>query len=170
MNDRRTDDAETTLDTAVALKTGKHGKAAIVEIDHKRRAERLKVDGAEEHRHEPSDSEAVAPLRPGRRPWVWALLGVASLVGIGVGVAYYVYSLSYESTDDAFVDGHVVAVSPRVAGHVAKVYVTDNQWVHQGDLIAEPTPRFRGPFGGGAGRIDRSSGGPAVAIYRGRRY
>ena len=69
------------------------------------------------------------------------MLGVAAVVGIGGGVAYYLYSLSYESTDDAFVDGHVVAVSPRVAGHVAKVYVTDNQWVNQGDLLAELDPR-----------------------------
>ena len=69
------------------------------------------------------------------------MLGVAAVVGIGGGVTYYLYSLSYESTDDAFIDGHVVAVSPRVAGHVAKVYVTDNQWVNQGDLLAELDPR-----------------------------
>jgi membrane fusion protein (multidrug efflux system) len=69
------------------------------------------------------------------------LFGLAGAVGIGVGVSYYLYSLSYESTDDAFVDGHIVAVSPRVAGHVAKVYVTDNQWVKQGELVAELDPR-----------------------------
>ena len=137
-----TNDGEgTTLDTGVALRTGKTSRASIVEIDHKHHAQRLKVDDIQQHQHEPSDSEPAPPVQPGRRPWVWALLGVAALVGIGVGVAYYVYSLSYESTDDAFVDGHVVAVSPRVAGHVAKVYVTDNQWVHQGDLIAELDPR-----------------------------
>jgi len=71
---------------------------------------------------------------------VWALLSVAATVAIGAGVTYYFYSLSYESTDDAFLDGHVVAVSPRVAGHVAKVYVSDNQWVNQGDLLAELDP------------------------------
>jgi membrane fusion protein (multidrug efflux system) len=69
------------------------------------------------------------------------LVFVAAVAAIGGGVTYYLYSLSYESTDDAFLDGHVVAVSPRVAGHVAKVYVTDNQWVKQGDLLAELDPR-----------------------------
>ena len=74
-------------------------------------------------------------------PWVWALIGIAAVIAIGVGVAYYLYSLSYESTDDAFVDGHIIPVSARAAGHVAKVYVTDNQWVNQGDLLAELDPR-----------------------------
>jgi membrane fusion protein (multidrug efflux system) len=69
-----------------------------------------------------------------------ALLGAAAVAGIGAGVAYYLYSLSYESTDDAFVDGHVVPVSARLSGHVAKVCVTDNQWVEQGALIAELDP------------------------------
>jgi membrane fusion protein (multidrug efflux system) len=67
--------------------------------------------------------------------------GIAAVVVIGVGVAYYVYSLSYKTTDDAFVDGHITPVSARAAGHVAKVYVTDNQWVNRGDLLAELDPR-----------------------------
>ena len=46
----------------------------------------------------------------------------------------------YESTDDAFIAGHVVPVSPRVAGHVAKVYVSDNQSVKKGDLLVELDP------------------------------
>ena len=36
-------------------------------------------------------------------------------VGTGIGVSYYLYSLSYESTDDAFIDGHIVPVSARSA-------------------------------------------------------
>jgi membrane fusion protein (multidrug efflux system) len=132
----RNDSEGTTLGTGIALKTG---KGSTVEIDYKRVDERLKADNTQDH--QPSDSEPDRPAKAGRRPWVWALLGAAAVAGIGVGVYYYLYSLSYESTDDAFIDGHVVAVSPRVAGHVAKVYVTDNQWVHQGDLVAELDPR-----------------------------
>jgi membrane fusion protein (multidrug efflux system) len=133
------DSAGATLDTDVAPKTGKNGKGSTVEIDHKHVVQRWETDHTQEQL--PSDSEPDPPAKAGRRPWVWALLGVAALAGIGVGVSYYIYSLSYESTDDAFLDGHVVAVSPRVAGHVAKVYVTDNQWVDRGDLVAELDPR-----------------------------
>ncbi len=75
-----------------------------------------------------------------RRPWVWVLLCVLAMGGIAGGTAYYLYALGYESTDDAFIAGHVVAVSPRVAGHVAHVYVTDNQSVKKGDLLVELDP------------------------------
>ena len=74
-------------------------------------------------------------------------------------------ALAYESTDDAFVDGHVVPVSPRVAGHVAKVYVTDNQWVKQGRLARRVGPaRLRGPAGGGGGGAGGGPGRPEARI------
>ena len=67
-------------------------------------------------------------------------MGAAAVAATGVSIAYYVHSLSFESTDDAFIDGHVVPVSSRVPGHVAKVYVEDNQLVKKGDLLAELDP------------------------------
>ena len=121
------------------VKTSKNGDGAVVEVHDEHVPNRLNTDNVKEH--QPSDSEPVHPAKAGRRPWVWALLGVAAVVGTGVGVSYYLYSLSYESTDDAFVEGHIIAVSSRVAGHVAKVHVTDNQWVNEGDLLAELDPR-----------------------------
>lgn len=68
---------------------------------------------------------------------VAAALAVTALI---FGVLYYLHSLSHESTDDAFIDGHVIAISPRVAGHVARVYVTDNQWVKAGDRLVDLDP------------------------------
>ena len=65
------------------------------------------------------------------------------LLGMGVlGVCVLCYwAVSYaagrESTDDAFIDGHVVAISPKVAGHVARVYVTENEMVKGGQLLFE---------------------------------
>ena len=126
------------MDSGIAIKTRKNGNGASVGIPNDHAVHRVKPDNAQEHR--PSDLEPGHPAKPGRRPWAWALLGAAAVVGIGVGVYYYFYLLSYESTDDAFIDGHVVPVSARTAGHVAKVYVTDNQWVNQGDLLAELDP------------------------------
>ena len=43
--------------------------------------------------------------------------------------------------DDAFVDAHVVSVSPRVASYVARVLVDDNTHVNMGQLIVELDPR-----------------------------
>ena len=53
------------------------------------------------------------------------------------GVRYWLYARSHESTDDAFIDGHIIQVSPKASGYVSKIYVTDNQQVKEGDLIAE---------------------------------
>ena len=59
------------------------------------------------------------------------------LVGISFGMDYYSFAMSHESTDDAFIEGHVIPISPKVVGHVSKVYVDDNQEVKKGDLLVE---------------------------------
>ena len=58
-----------------------------------------------------------------------------------VGLVYIVNSEAYQSTDDAFIDGHVVPVSAQVAGRVQSVFVNDNQSVTKGDLVVELDPR-----------------------------
>ncbi len=51
------------------------------------------------------------------------------------------YLQSYESTDDAQVDGHVNAISSRISGTVAAIYVENNQSVNRGKLAVELDPR-----------------------------
>ena len=53
------------------------------------------------------------------------------------GIRYWLYARSHETTDDAFVDGHIIQVSAKASGYVARVYVNDNQQVNAGDLLAE---------------------------------
>jgi membrane fusion protein (multidrug efflux system) len=67
------------------------------------------------------------------------LIGAAVLLLIAAifGVRYWLYARSHETTDDAFIDGHIIQVSPKASGYISKVYVTDNQSVNAGDLIAE---------------------------------
>jgi membrane fusion protein, multidrug efflux system len=71
------------------------------------------------------------------RPMVTTGAIVLAVLGLVWGVVYLSRSMSEESTDDAFVTGHIVSVSARVDGHVEKVHVNDNQSVEQGDLLAE---------------------------------
>ena len=47
----------------------------------------------------------------------------------------------YQSTDDAFVEAHVVSVSPRIASYVARVLTDDNRHVKRGQLLVELDPR-----------------------------
>ena len=71
---------------------------------------------------------------------VIACLGLI-VVGIIVGIAWYLHARHYESTDDAFIDGRSVLVSPQVTGSIVSVNVNDNQIVKTGDLLAAIDPR-----------------------------
>jgi membrane fusion protein (multidrug efflux system) len=65
---------------------------------------------------------------------------VAVVVLLIVGFFVYRYVSSYESTDDAQVDGHVNSVSTRITGHVLKLNVDDNQYVKAGTVLVEVDP------------------------------
>lgn len=67
-------------------------------------------------------------------------VSIAVLVLLVVGFFVYRYVTSYESTDDAQIDGHVNSVSARVSGHVIKLNVTDNQFVQAGTVLVEIDP------------------------------
>ena len=63
------------------------------------------------------------------------------LILLAAGVGYYVFdALKYQSTDDAYVETTTVSVAPKVSGEIVKVYITDNQPIKEGDLIAEIDP------------------------------
>src|SRR5207245_1388777 len=90
------------------------------------------------------DSEspaAPAPRRRYRRRIVLAFGVVAVVALLTFGVRYVLYARAHESTDDAFIDGHIVGMSPKVASNVARVYVDDNTHVKAGDLLVELDPR-----------------------------
>jgi len=63
------------------------------------------------------------------------------VIGTIAGIAWYLHARHYESTDDAFIDGRPVLVSPQVTGSITSVDVTDNQIVKNGDLLATIDPR-----------------------------
>src|SRR5262249_57137635 len=60
-----------------------------------------------------------------------------TMAAFGVGLGYYLHARAYETTDDAFIDGSVVQISPKVGGYATKVAVNDNQHVKKGDLLVE---------------------------------
>ena len=56
------------------------------------------------------------------------------------GGYYFIQSLSHETTDDAFITGHIVSISARIDGHVDKVYINDNQFVNEGEALVKIDP------------------------------
>ncbi len=67
-------------------------------------------------------------------------IGMAVLVLLVLGFFAWHYFTSYESTDDAQIDGHINSVSARVSGHVIKLNVEDNQYVEKGTVLVEIDP------------------------------
>ncbi len=65
---------------------------------------------------------------------------IAIVVLLIIGIFAFRYFTSYESTDDAQVDGHINSVSARVSGHVIKLNVQDNQYVSAGTVLVEIDP------------------------------
>ncbi len=63
-----------------------------------------------------------------------------SILTVVVLIFAIVYNLQFQSTDDAYVENHMVQVAPKVAGQLKAVYVKDNQQVKTGDLVAEIDP------------------------------
>ena len=66
------------------------------------------------------------------------LAGVAVVAVGGIPVAPVIQTaLNTVSTDDAYINGHVTFVAPRVAGQVSAVLVDDNMRVKRGDLLVQ---------------------------------
>jgi len=79
--------------------------------------------------------------RIGEHPIKFVILLIV-LAGLAVGgYIFWNYLESYESTDDAQVDGDIYAVTSRIAGTIKAVYVEDNQAVKVGQLLVELDPK-----------------------------
>lgn len=89
-----------------------------------------------------SDSEARYQRRARLLGNPRAKLGLFFMIALALGasVLLWRYFGSYESTDDAQIDGHVNAVSARVSGHVVRLNVEDNQYVEKGTVLVEVDP------------------------------
>ena len=72
-----------------------------------------------------------------RRLVAIAVLAVAVIGGTG----YWWINRGLVSTDDAFIDGDAVTLSPQVGGKVLRLLIDDNQRVKAGDLLLEIDPR-----------------------------
>jgi membrane fusion protein (multidrug efflux system) len=85
---------------------------------------------------------APAPNGNGRLQspaFIWTVAAVLAVL-IFFGLGYIVSSYTSETTDDAFITGHIVSIAPRIAGQVSAVHVLDNEFVTNGELLVEIDP------------------------------
>jgi membrane fusion protein (multidrug efflux system) len=69
------------------------------------------------------------------------IVAVVGLILLTAGFFYYQYAQTYESTDDAQVDCHLVPVASRIQGTVTAVHADENQFVKAGEVVVEIDPR-----------------------------
>jgi membrane fusion protein (multidrug efflux system) len=101
--------------------------------NHHAHAEAPKLEGAAKPNPPAEPNQSKARLR--------LVLLVAALVAVVAGSFYYFRFIApYESTDDAFIEAHVIPIASQVAGRVAQLFVRDNQEVKQGDLLVQIGP------------------------------
>ncbi|MBV9273045.1 MAG: HlyD family secretion protein [Verrucomicrobia bacterium] len=74
-----------------------------------------------------------------RRILLLVAIGIGGLVLL-FGIPRLIRAFNTVSTDDAYVNGYVTFVAPRVSGQVARVLVDDNNRVKKGDVLLELDP------------------------------
>jgi membrane fusion protein (multidrug efflux system) len=94
-------------------------------------------DGTAAPATQPAAVKATTAHRGWRRWRSWIIGGAALLVALILGGPRVLESFRVVSTDDAYVNGHVTFVSPRVAGRVLRVLVEDNNRVQKGQLLVQ---------------------------------
>lgn len=100
----------------------------------------------------PTQTDSAPPLRPRRkekepplakkppRRLRWIAGGVLAAVAVFLLAHWIVQALRYETTDNAYVVGHLHPISPRIAGTVTEVLVRENQAVTAGEPLARLDP------------------------------
>src|SRR5690606_26917998 len=68
------------------------------------------------------------------------LIAVAVLVGIGWGTWHWLSGRHFESTDNAYVAGNVVLITPQVAGTVVAIGAQDTEHVNAGQTLVRLDP------------------------------
>jgi membrane fusion protein (multidrug efflux system) len=85
---------------------------------------------------------AAAPLQGNqkRKKALTAIAAVVVTIGIGWGGYEWLVASHYESTDNAYVQGNVVQITPQIGGTVVSVYADDTDYVKAGQPLVQLDP------------------------------
>ncbi|MFN7996810.1 MAG: HlyD family efflux transporter periplasmic adaptor subunit [Bryobacteraceae bacterium] len=116
-----------------------------LEQEQKKRTERQQQPKEEKQENEEEPERPPLPQRASayvhEHPLRILIGGIVLIVILIAGYFLWNYIHSYESTDDAQIDGHINMIGPRVAGTVIGVYIENNQHVVKGQTLVDLDPR-----------------------------
>ncbi len=88
-----------------------------------------------------TDTKVVPPPKKNSRGLLLRVLGIVVLLGIiGWALWYFLDGRWYEGTDDAYVNGNVVQITPQIPGTVVSIGADDGDLVHAGDVLVQLDP------------------------------
>jgi membrane fusion protein (multidrug efflux system) len=86
-------------------------------------------------------NKPAQPANSGKRKRMMTLLVIVILIAaIAYGLYYFLVARFHEDTDDAYVNGNVVQITPQVTGTVVAVNADDTQTVKTGDPLVVLDP------------------------------
>ena len=77
----------------------------------------------------------TSTLKSRRKLWLAIVTGVFVVVGAGYGAYWATVLRYYQSTDDAYVNGNVVQITPQISGTVVSIGADDTQFVKAGQPL-----------------------------------
>ncbi|MDA8241163.1 MAG: HlyD family secretion protein [Nitrospiraceae bacterium] len=90
--------------------------------------------------NQPAEGQSASINQTSRKKKAMIVFAVLAVVG-ALSVFFYIrYKSTHISTDDAFIDGHIHTIAPKISGTVKSVYVDSNQYVKVGDILVEIAP------------------------------
>ena len=93
----------------------------------------------------PSAASSDAPLQPAagnprRKKALTALASVVVVAGLGWAAYEYLVASHYESTDNAYVQGNVIQITPQIGGTVMAIMADDTDFVKAGQTLVQLDP------------------------------
>jgi membrane fusion protein (multidrug efflux system) len=87
------------------------------------------------------NAAAPAPQKTSKRKRaLLILIAVVVIAGIGWGLWYFLVGRWHEGTDDAYVQGNVVSITPQIAGTVVSIGAEDGMKVSAGQVLVQLDP------------------------------
>ncbi|HXD39621.1 MAG TPA: HlyD family efflux transporter periplasmic adaptor subunit [Ramlibacter sp.] len=86
---------------------------------------------------DPSSAPARNPRRKKALTWVAVVVAV---IGLGWGGYEWLVASHYESTDNAYVQGNVIQITPQIGGTVMAIYADDTDFVKAGQPLVKLDP------------------------------
>lgn len=84
---------------------------------------------------ETSSAATSTPSRNKRKPLLMLLLITCVIVAIAYALYWFLILSHQQDTDDAYVAGNQIQISPQVSGSVSKVWFDNTDLVHKGDIL-----------------------------------